>query len=202
MHATDLAVAIGAGIAVADLVLEPDHGVAQAINYAVIGGSLAFLLYRGHAAALVARAGGQLGRGRGRLAVDHGIRLSEIRAGVRPVSIGQCQRGATLPHRGRHSIAGGVFRMAVRWQFISICPSTRSVASKMVSWPASSDLCWNTRRRSSLLTRHTSPCCKTRLGNRIALTLSRGARGRLYLLSTLPTADTLVGTRDTMPVQR
>ncbi len=118
VHATDLAVAIGAGIAVADLVLEPDHGVAQAINYAVIGGSLAFLLYRVmHRRSWPARAA-NWGVVAGASLLIMGFAFQRIRAGVRPLSLGQCQCGATLPHRGRHSTAGGLFRMAMRWQFI------------------------------------------------------------------------------------
>jgi hypothetical protein len=201
MHAMDLAVAIGGGIAVADLALEPDHGVAQAINFAVIGGSLAFLLYRViHRRSWPVRAANW-----GVVAVASLLIMGfafqkfvpefALYRSINANAARLCQTadGAPLPV------------VYFEWQCDG---SSFYLPTEQVRRFRGNDLAGFQR----FLLEHPQmvliadslhvALLQDTLGSRAAFTRSRGARGRLYTLSTLPTSDTLVGTRQAVPVQR
>jgi hypothetical protein len=197
----DLAVAIGAGIAVADLVLEPDHGAAQLANYAVLGGSLAFLLYRlVHRRSWPARAA-SWGVVAGASLLIMGFAFQKF--------VPEFAR-----YRSVHANAARLCRTAHGTPLPVIYFAWQSDGSSLYLPPAQirrfKDGEFANLERFILEHPHTvivadpphAALLRDTLGNRIALTQSRGARGRLYLLSTLPAANTLVGTRDSLPVQR
>jgi dolichol-phosphate mannosyltransferase len=201
VHATELAAAIGAGIAVADLVLEPDFGVAQVVNYVVLGGSLAFLLYRVvHRRSWPARAA-SWGMVAGVSLLIMGFAFQKF--------VPEFAR-----YRSVHANAARLCRTADGTSLPVVYFAWQSDGSSLYL-PADQvrrfrDGEWASLQRFILEHPHTvivadpphAALLRDILGDRVALTRSRGARGRLYLSSTLPTANTLVGARDSLPVQR
>jgi 4-amino-4-deoxy-L-arabinose transferase-like glycosyltransferase len=193
-HALHLAVLIGAGLAVADLVLEPDRGLGRALNLLMIGGALAFLAYRAvrwrswpmRRMNWVAAAGVSLlvmGFAFQKF-VPEFARYRSISASA--AQLGRAPDGTVLPVvYYEWQCDGCAFEMpadqvrrfrtgdlAHLQQFVLAHPRTVLVAD-----PPHVALLQDT------------------LGARISLAPSRGARGRLYLLSTAPAPASLVSAR-------
>ncbi|MHB8974589.1 MAG: glycosyltransferase [Pirellulaceae bacterium] len=201
VHAIDMAVAAGATIAVVDLLLEPDQGVGQALNFAVIGASLAFLAYRAiHRNMWPARpANWVLAVGTSLLIMGFAFQkfvpefalyrsINANAARVRNTADGnhlpvvyfewQCDGSSFyLPTdqicRFREQDLAGMQR------FVDAHPQAVVVAD---------------RQQVDRL--------QETLGSRATFTRSRGGRGRVYLLSTLPAPRAVIGARDNTAVQR
>ena len=156
----------------------------------------------GHPLADVASADGKLGAGGRHFAADHGIRFPEVRARFRDLPLDQCQRSAQFATR----------RMAItcRWSIssgnVTAVPSTCRPIRSVVS--VSTDLAGMQRfvdthpQAVVIADRQQVDRLQETLGSRATFTRSRGGRGRVYLLSTLPAPRAVIGTRDDTAVQR
>ena len=175
----------------------------QFVNFAVLGGSLAFLVYRlVHPCSWPARAA-SWGVVAGVSLLIMGFAFQKFVpefARYRSVHANAARLCRTAR---RHAVAGRVFRVAERWQFTLPARRSGPPLRAMASSPASEQFILEHPHTVIVADPPHAALLRDTLGNRIALTRSRGARGRLYLLSTLPSADTLVGhPRLPLPVQR
>ena len=194
--------AIGASIAVVDLWLEPDRGLGQAVNFAVIGASLAFLLYRAmHRQTWPARATNWV------VVVATSLLIMGF-AFQKFVPEFALYRSINANAARIRNTADGSHLPVVyfEWQCDG---SSFYLPTDQICRFSEQDLAGmrrfvETHPASGRHHRSTSdrPLQET-LGSQATFTRSRGARGRLYLLSTRPAPDAVVGTRgNTRPFQR
>jgi dolichol-phosphate mannosyltransferase len=201
VHVTDTVAAIGAGIAVVDLWLEPDRGLGQAVNYAVIGTSLAFLLYRAvHRSAWQARATNWV------VVVATSLLIMGFAfqkfvpefAHYRSINANAARLRTTTD--GSHlpvvyfewQSDGSSFYLPTD----QICRFNEHDLDGMRRFV-------ETHPEAVVITDpHQIDKLQETLGSHATFTRSRGARGRLYLLSTRPAPDAVVGTRGNTTLQR
>lgn len=202
VHAVELAVTIAAGLAVADLVLEPDRGVARVLNYLVLGGALVFLLDR-----LIRRQaswGAQPVRwclAAGVLLLLMGFAYQKFvpelawhrSIGANAARLCRTPDGASMPvvYFAWQSDGSGLYLPAAQ-----VRRFRDSQFASLVQFLL--------RNRRALLVADPSHAALVRdaLGDRVTLTRSRGARGRLYLLSSHSAAERLVDARHGTPPRR
>jgi 4-amino-4-deoxy-L-arabinose transferase-like glycosyltransferase len=200
-HAATLAVLIGAGIAVADVALRPDDRAGWAVNGAVLGGALALLVHQ------IVRWRAWSSRGTSWAAVAAISLLVMGYAFQKFVPELAHYRSVSANAAALSCTADGARRPVVyfAWQSDG---SVFHLPADQVRRFADADLAdlqqFVLAHGETVLVADEPHLAllETALHGRITVTPGQGARGRLHLLSTLPTANTLVGARPASSVER
>ncbi|MHB8954068.1 MAG: glycosyltransferase [Pirellulaceae bacterium] len=201
IHATDMAVATGASIAMLDLWLEPDRGLGQTFNCSVIGASLFFLIYRVlHRRTWPARAMNWV-------AVVGTSLLIMGFAFQKFVPEFALYRSINANAARIRNTADGHHLPVVYFEWE--CEGSEFyLPSDQIRFFEEDDLAgirqFVAAHPQAVLVAdpHQIVRLQKTLGRHATFTRSRGARGRLYLLSTRPLAHAVVGARDVTPLQR
>jgi dolichol-phosphate mannosyltransferase len=201
VHASDLAVATGTGIAAADLWLGPDPGAAWLLNYLVLGGASAYLLFRlAHRRAWTARpASWSVAAAVSLLIMAFAFQsfVPEL-AGYRSIHANAA--------RLRQS-ADGIRTPVVYFDWQSDGSSFYLPVSQIRRLDED-DLATMSRlvrehpRLVVIADAADVRLLQEKLGREFTFTRSPGARGRLYLLTAPPALPTIVGARSTPIVPR
>jgi 4-amino-4-deoxy-L-arabinose transferase-like glycosyltransferase len=201
VHAMDMAIATGAGIAVVDVMLVPDPRATQWINFVVIGAGLAYLAYR-----LTHRRPGPARHAHWAVAATISLLIMGFAfqkfvpefAGFRSIHA----NAARL-----RQVADGTRVPVVYFDWQSD-GSSFYLPADQIRRLEEDDLVVMRRlvrehpRMVVIADAADVHLLQEKLGSRFTFTRSRGARGRLYLLTSSPAPNTLVGTREAAPLQR
>jgi 4-amino-4-deoxy-L-arabinose transferase-like glycosyltransferase len=201
LHAVDMAFAAGASIAVVDLLLEPDLGVGRAINFAMIGASLAFLVYRAiHWRTWPARTANWV------LVIGTSLLIMGF-AFQKFVPDLAIYRSINANAARIRNTADGSHLPVVYFAWPCDGSSLYLPTDQICHFPET-DLAGMQRfvdahpQAVIITSSNQVDRLQETLGSRATFTRSRGARGRVYLLSTLPAPRAVIGTRDDTAVQR